>query len=154
MSESVLPIILTVGGMVLLFVVLTAVMLRMLFRLGAQGADQKLMAKLGNPEVLLRDDMANCFGVKSIGVVQLRGNGVLVLTRDVLAFQPWFRAEAIVIERARITAAKTSRSHLGKAIGRDLLAVEFTDPKQGDARDEVAWYVRTLPPWLAALRAS
>ncbi|MFV8752740.1 hypothetical protein ACNOYE_19500 [Nannocystaceae bacterium ST9] len=122
----------------------TAWSLLRLFRKGAREAEQRLLDKLGRPDVLLRDAAANGLGLRSLGPVQLRGNGVLLLTRDVLAFQPWFRSEPIVIERATITSAATKRSHLGKSIGRDLLAVEF-------AGDEYAWYVRALPPWLDAL---
>jgi hypothetical protein len=136
-----------VSGCVALFVVVMVFSLKRLFRQGAEKAERQLMALLGQPEVLLRDEMANCFGVTSRGVTQLRGNGVLLLTRDVLAFQPWFRDAPIVIERSRITAAKSARSQLGKTIGRDLLMVEFTE----DRPDSVAWYVRALPPWLKTL---
>lgn len=153
MSDPIL-IVLTTTGMVLLFVVIMVFSLKRLFRQGAEKAEQKLMTKLGHPTVVLRDEMANCFGVQSLGAMQLRGNGVLLLTREVLAFQPWFRnVEPIVIERARITV-KTTRGHLGKRIGRDLLLVEFTDDQHEGQGDSVAWYVRSLPPWLAALRSS
>jgi hypothetical protein len=149
-AGSVLPIVLTVVGCVLLSVVITGFGVRQILRKGAREAEQRLMAKLGQPSVLLRDESANCFGLTSLGVTQLRGNGVLVLTHEYLAFQPWFRGQAMVIPRATITAATTTRAHLGKTIGRELLLVEFSEG-QGDS---VAWYVRSLQPWLAALRSA
>lgn len=149
-SSDLLLIILAVSGCVALFLVIMVFSLRSLFRRGAQVAEQRLRDTLGQPAVLLRDESANFFGLTSRGATQLRGNGVLLLTHEVLAFQPWFREQAIVIPRASITVVKTTRSHLGKTIGRDLLTVEFAD----GPHDEVAWYVRTLPPWLTALRPS
>ena len=147
MSGSGISTVMVVVGCVLLFVVITGFGVRQLLRKGIREAEARLMAKLGQPSVLLRDEMANFFGLTSRGATQLRGNGVLLLTNDVLAFQPLFREDPILIPRKTISATKTVRSHLGKTIAHDLLFVEFAD-------DSVAWYVRSPQPWLAALRPS
>jgi hypothetical protein len=127
------------------FVGLTVFGVKRLLAKGIREAEQRLRERLGGEPFVLRDDMANSLGLRSRGPVQLRGNGVLVLTRQHLAFAPLFRNDPLVIELARIRRVDTTRSHLGKSIARDLLSVEFDD-------DQIVWFVRDLPAWLAALR--
>ncbi len=138
MSGSPPLIFLAAIGFGLVVLVVSVVSLLRLFSKLARDTEQRLMATLGQPKVVLRDTAANCFGLRSRGAVQARGNGVLLLTPDVLAFQLWVRGEPIVIERATISTVSTTRGRL---------VVEF----DGQA-DQITWYVRKLPPWLAALR--
>jgi hypothetical protein len=143
-SGPALPITLVITALVV-FAGLTFFGIKQLIAKGIRDAEQRLRERLVGEAILLRDDMANGFGLRSRGPVQLRGNGVLVLTRQHLAFAPLFRDDPIIIELARIRSVDTTRSHLGKSIARDLLSVEFDD-------DQIVWYVRDLPAWIAALR--
>lgn len=143
MSEALIPLALVVSAVVV-FVGLTVFGVKRLLAKGIREADLRLRELLVGEPILLRDDMANCLGLRSRGPTQLRGNGVLVLTRDRLAFAPLFRRDPILVELARIRSVGTTRSHLGKSIGRELLSVEYDD-------EQVVWFVRDLPHWLASL---
>ncbi len=95
------------------------------------------------------DDSANSFGVESRGAAQIRGNGCLALTADEVLFVMWLPLRELRISRDRITLVERARSHLGKRVGRPLLRVRFADDIGRD--DSVAWLVRDLPAWEAAL---
>jgi hypothetical protein len=113
-------------------------------------AEQQLDAALGGQPVQLRDSMANCFGLASLGRVQVRGNGSLALTRDTLGFQyALSKKPPLLIPRSAIQKVESTRSHLGKRVGRPLLTVHFLDAA-GNA-DVVAWLVRDLDRWSAEL---
>jgi hypothetical protein len=110
---------------------------------------EQVRARLGESEILVMDDLANCFGVESSGVTQIRGNGCLAATSDEVLFLMWTPRKEITIPRDRITAVERADSHLGKSIFRPLLRIRYTDD-QGRA-DSVAFAVRDLPAWEAAL---
>jgi hypothetical protein len=113
-------------------------------------AEQQLDAELAGRPVLLRDSMANFFGLASLGPVQLRGNGSLALTSDTLGFmRALSKKPPLLIPRSAIQKVETSRSHLGKTVGRPLLTVHFVN-SAGEV-DVVAWLVRDLDRWLAQL---
>lgn len=97
----------------------------------------------------LMDDAANFFGLTSIGAVQARGNGCLVLTDDELAFAQWMPQRMIRVRTRDIVAVEETRSHLGKSIARKLLLVRW---RSDGTDDSAAWFVRDLEGWLAALR--
>ncbi|MEZ5100316.1 MAG: hypothetical protein R3C15_11075 [Thermoleophilia bacterium] len=120
-------------------------LLRPLARPGAERA----RALLGGREPVLADELASCFGVESAGVTQLRGNGCLALGPDLLVFAMWLPRRDVVIPRTRIVEVDTTRGHLGKTVGRPLLRVAWT--REDGERDRVAWLVRDLDAWLAAL---
>ena len=110
---------------------------------------EEVRSRLGEGEILAIDESALCFGIESKGAFQLRGNGCLAATNDEVLFIMWLPHREISIPRAWITAVERAQSHLGKRIFRTLLRIGFTD-EQGRA-DSVAWYVRDLPAWEAAL---
>lgn len=120
-------------------------LLRPLARPGAARA----LGLLGGRDPVLVDELANCFGVESAGVTQLRGNGCLALGPDLLVFAMWLPKRDIVIPRNRIQAVDTAGSHLGKTVMRRLLRVAWT--REDGTQDRVAWFVRDLDAWLAAL---
>ena len=45
--------------------------------------------KLEKENILIFDDMANFFGLESLGIWKARGNGVLILTEEKLLFGMW-----------------------------------------------------------------
>lgn len=102
---------------------------------------------VGEPELV--DGFANCFGVESAGMAQIRGNGCLALGRSTLAFVMLLPRKTLVIPRDAITHVEVVRSHLGKSKGVKLLKVVF-DSETGST-DSVAWAVKDLDAWVAKL---
>ena len=90
-------------------------------------------------KIILQHNFAHFYGLESIGHIQNRGNGVLVLTPDQLFFLKALPRRELLIPLESITAIKNPRSHLGKSNIAKLLRVEFTDESGG--KDAVAWMV-------------
>ena len=104
---------------------------------------------LGPGAVVIQDETANFFGIESRGATQVRGNGHLATSTDDVVFVMWVPRRTIRIPRTAITRVHRKRSHLGKTVGHELLALEFTN---GDGEpDSAAWLVRDLASWEAAL---
>jgi hypothetical protein len=82
---------------------------------------------------------ANFFGLESLGMAQVRGNGVLVFTERELYFEMWIPKRVFRIPLASIEFVETPRSHLGKTKARPLLKVVFLN-ERGE-RDSMAWLV-------------
>jgi len=88
---------------------------------------------------LLEDYTAASFGLESLGRLQSRGNGALVLSPSELTFFQYRPERAFVIPLGRITAVELTRSHLGKATPRKIVRVRFTDDAGDD--DSLGVYV-------------
>lgn len=119
----------------------------MFFRKKRRRVAEEVRSRLGN--VVAIDDIANCFGLESKGAFQVRGNGCLAASQDELLFVMWYPRREILIDRELITSVERTKWHLGKSVFRPLLLVRFAD-EMGQP-DSVAWYVRDLPMWEAAL---
>jgi hypothetical protein len=101
------------------------------------------------PEAILRSDLAaNCFGVASKGVWQVRGNGALVLARDGLHFFMVLPADHFHVPVGTITGLSFRKHFLGKATIYDLLVVDF---EAGGRADSAAWFVRDPRGWREAI---
>lgn len=94
------------------------------------------------------DDMANFFGLGSIGAVQARGNGCLALTDDELAFAQWVPQRLVRVRLSDVLGVEETRSHLGKSVGRKLLLVRW---RVDGGEDCAAWFVHDLDGWRGAL---
>jgi hypothetical protein len=121
------------------------------FRKTRRKVAEEVRSRLGFDGIVAMDDMANCFGVESAGMAQIRGNGCLAATDEEILFLMWVPRKELRIPRGQVTAVERTRSHLGKTIFRDLLRVRFVN--DAGQPDSVAWYVRNLPEWDAALSA-
>ena len=108
--------------------------------------------ELEGQKTVLIDEMANCFGLESVGMMQVRGNGCLAATDEKILFVMWKPRKKLTIERARITGVEETKWHLGKSKGRTMLKVLFEND-QGK-QDSVAWLVADLKSWLSELRSS
>lgn len=100
----------------------------------------------------VRETDANSLGVESGGPWQVRGNGTLALTDEELLFAQWLPNRLLRIPRASIVEVTTTRSHLGKTIGYQLLKVIWM-PETGD-QDSIALWVKDLDDWIEALRSA
>lgn len=97
------------------------------------------------------DASANSFGVESGGMAQVRGNGCLGWNGRELLFVMWAPKREVHVPKGRILGVETTKSHLGKSKGVELLKVRFTN--DAGVEDSVAWMVRDVSGWVAALRS-
>jgi hypothetical protein len=95
-------------------------------------------------QILLEDDGANFFGKESVGVMQVRGNGALVLTANHLHFFMLAPHSEIRIPISSIREMKITKQHLYKVTPFDLLKVVFSE---NDRIDSVAWYLSDPILW-------
>ena len=95
-----------------------------------------------------RSEHVRGLGLESRGPKQVRGNGRLVLTNDELRFRMFVPDRETRIPLAAVTSVGSERTWLGKWVGRRLLRVRWTT---ADGDDAMAWEVRDLDGWIAAL---
>ena len=88
--------------------------------------------------ILRQHNLAQFFGRESLGHVQARGNGLLVLTGEELYFLQALPRREFVIPIESITEVSNPRSHLGKSNMCKLLRVDFVEKRKDDA---IAWNV-------------
>ena len=105
---------------------------------------EEIMQKHSKRGVRLKVD-ANFFGIESLGVIQVRGNGILLLTDTDLVFGMFRPTRDFLIPLALIEKIELEESHLTKTVFQPLLKVHFTTEK-GDA-DSVAYWVANPTEW-------
>jgi hypothetical protein len=111
---------------------------------------KEIIAKFQENEIIKVSESANYFGLESKGVKQIRGNGVLILTKEKLFFEMWVKPKTIVeIPINSIQKIESVKSHLRKRRFQKLLKVIFTNERRN--LDSVAWLVRDLDDWMQFL---
>ena len=110
---------------------------------------EELASRHAGEGVVRLTPRANFFGLASRGMGQVRGNGVLLLTRTSLRFVLLLPRREVTIPLESIRSVETPRSHLGKTVGMRLLKVTFSDD-QGQ-EDSAAWWVNDLDAWVEDL---
>ena len=111
---------------------------------------KEILAKFQESEIVKVSESANYFGLESKGVKQIRGNGVLILTKKKLYFEMWVRPKTVIeIPINSIQKIESVKSHLKKSRFKKLLKVIFTN-ERGNV-DSVAWLVRDLDEWIRFL---
>ncbi len=110
----------------------------------------EIIAKFQENEIVKVSESANYFGLESKGVKQIRGNGVLILTKEKLYFEMWVKPKTIVeIPIISIQKIESVKSHLRKSRFQKLLKIIFTNEQRNS--DSVAWLVRDLDDWMQFL---
>ncbi len=84
-------------------------------------------------------------------MAQVRGNGVLVLTKKELYFEMWMPKKILHISIRAIKEVTITKWHLKKSKGRPMLKVIFENGKK--AEDAVAWLLRDVEHWKSGLEA-
>ncbi len=139
---------LEIVGLVVLGVVVVVIVFGALSRLILHSMKGPLEARIaahyGPDEILLKDLGANSFGVESRGVLQGRGNGALVLTKDCLHFFRFIKGADLRVSIGEITEISFTKSHLGKATIYDLLKVRFS---VDGSTDSIALFLREPTAW-------
>ncbi len=134
---------------ILVFVALTSAVVLIPVSRRATRAATGLEEELGDS--IMRSANVNSLGLQSRGRGQVRGNGRLVLTSEELRFRQWVPQRETTIPLAAIISVETQRTWLGKWVGSKLLCVRWRT--SDGSEDAMAWQVRDLKGWLAALHA-
>ncbi len=92
---------------------------------------------------------ANFFGLRSAGMSQIRGNGILALFFDHIYFEMLLPKKELIIPLSSILDIDVKTSFLGKTRFRKLLVITYKD-KNGD-EDQAAWLISNLNEWLELL---
>lgn len=106
---------------------------------------EKILGKFHEQDIILSSIGANYFGQESLGVKQIRGNGVLILTDYELFFEMLIPSREIRIPLKDITKIDNPKWHLKKTRNRPLLKVYFINKNRKE--DSAAWQVRELENW-------
>jgi hypothetical protein len=106
-------------------------------------------AALEGEDVLMKSMQASCFGVTSEGKNQVRGDGILALTDERLAFFMFSPKKTISIPREKITGVGTPASFLGKTLISPLLEVRFKN--EADEDDSTGFWMRDVLDWKSVL---
>jgi len=107
---------------------------------------------LGDEHIILREAGAPLFGIRSLGAGQIRGNGVLTLTKQRLHFLMWLPRRELSIPRERIITVETPKSFMGRSVFRDLLQVNYMN-EDGEP-DAAAWAASDPAEWRAFLAST
>ncbi len=110
--------------------------------------ESKALKKFNRKDIIKASPIANYFGRKSRGGLQIRGNGVLVLTKKGLSFTMAFPEKEYYIPIETITGVSLPKSFNGRTIFMPLLQVDFIE----NGRDEsIAWAVKEPKKWKKAI---
>ena len=101
--------------------------------------------KYRNKDILIADDISNFFGLESAGVWKVRGNGVLLLTKEDLFFGMWKPKRDLLIPVKSIIDITNPKSHMHRSVYKPLLKVIFRN--ENEEQDSAAWYIRKLDAW-------
>jgi len=112
----------------------------------------EIYEKFKDKEILISDDKANFFGLESLGVWKVRGNGVLLLAKEELFFGMWKPKRDLLILVRNIIEISNPKSHMHRSVYRPLLKIVFKNDR-GES-DSAAWYVRELNKWNQILNES
>ena len=112
-------------------------------RIFSKSVDE-IMKKYAKQGVRMKGN-ANFFGIESHGVMQIRGNGILLLTETDLVFGMFRPNREFTIPLDKIEKIELADSHLSKTVFQPLLKVYFTN-EEGDM-DSVAWWLANPTEW-------
>ena len=121
-------------------------------RRGLAAAAREATTALGGAATL-REGTVRSMGLASGGASRLRGTGHLAVAEHEVVFVLVAPRRTLRIPRDAIAAVDTTRVHHGRATGRSLVRVRFTDDAGGE--DAIAFDVgrRSLEAWREALAA-
>lgn len=139
------PLLLSVGFALLVFVA-AGLLLRSRFR----KARREVYSRYPEHARLLTAPMANFFGLRSSGMKQVRGNGILLLTGSEIFFRMLLPSRELRIPLGSVASLETPRSFLGKSKGRKLLQVNYTSFEGKE--DSAAWLVPDPDRWVKMVR--
>ncbi len=130
--------------------ILTGILARITLGLVRSNLVSRVRARYRPDQILLEDRGANFFGRQSAGVLQVRGNGSLVLTATDLHFFMLVPKSEICIPLSSIREMTITKHHLHKVTPFDLLKLVFSE---SDQIDSIAWYLSDPIMWKKRIEA-
>lgn len=112
---------------------------------------KELLAIVPQEAILMVSSSANFFGVASRKGRQIRGNGVLAVTREQVVFLQWVPKKRLTIPIRSISHVSSVKAFNGKTRFRPLLKIEFTD--EIGQQEAGGWLVTNLDQWLNTLKS-
>ena len=112
---------------------------------------RSILERHKNKEIILTSIGANFFGQESIGLKQVRGNGILILTEQEVIFEMWIPKKELFIPLSTIKKIEIAKWHLKKTKSRPLLKIHFINDK--GALDSAAWLISDLEDWIQAIKS-
>ena len=110
----------------------------------------ELQSTFAFDEIIYEEDMANFMGIKSLGMTQIRGNGIFIILSDKLFFSLFFPRKDIEIPRSSITGIRTEKAFLGKTKFKPLVVIDFTS--ESGSKDSVGFLVAEPETVIATLQ--
>ena len=110
---------------------------------------REIISKFQEEEILEISLFSNFYGITSKKFKQIRGNGVLILTKDKIFFGMFIPKIEIKIPLKSIIEVKTPKWFLGKTRFRLTLVIVFIN-EEGKT-DSAGWEVRNLDRWVARI---
>lgn len=147
LSIVLMVLVIVAGVLVLLVAIFVPILI--VIRTRGRRVEGEMRRRYGE-SILLIDRLARSFGVESQGLAQIRGNGCLVATPEVLAFSMWVPRRDLVIRRADIESVEIARTHLGK-VGAVLPLVKVRFRNSAGGTDSIAWQLREPERWVEVL---
>ncbi len=109
---------------------------------------ESILLKFQNKNILAVSSSVNYFGRESLGMKQVRGNGILVLTNNELYYQMLLPRKELSIPVDHIIGIEDPVSFLGKSRSKPLLKVYFNTEK---GTDSAAWLLENVNQWKSLL---
>lgn len=137
-----LPLVL---GIIAIIIVVNLVLYKFVFgKIKKMQAASAKMAEedLSGKEIKYGEELANFFGQESLGMAQVRGNGILRITQDEIYFRMLMPSRVFRFPINGIKNVETVKSFLGKTKFVPLMKVTFTN-EHGES-DSVAFLVRNM----------
>ena len=110
---------------------------------------QEVMKNFTDSEILGVTSKANFFGVLSKGKMQIRGNGILILTMNQIYFELWKPNRKYTIPITQIKSVSHPKWFLGKSKFRNLLRIDFVN--ESHENDAIAWLIPDLSQWESSI---
>ena len=109
----------------------------------------QVLQKFAGQKIYGISSNVNFFGQESLGMLQARGKGILVLAEKELFFSMLAPKKEFSIPFEKMLGIETPKSYLGKTKGKALLQVNFENAE--GKKDSMAWLVGKLSLWQQAL---
>jgi hypothetical protein len=110
----------------------------------------EIIDKFNGKNIIISLNIANFFGQQSHKSLQIRGNGVLILTQEELYFEMLHPKKVLQIPTSAIIKVEITKSFLHKSAFKKLLKIMFQN--ESGEEDAVAWWVSSLDEWIEELQ--
>lgn len=111
-----------------------------------QKRTNEILDKFKDKDIIISTNNANFFGQQSLKSFQIRGNGVLVLTKEELYFEMWHPKKIVQIPITAIIKIESTKSFIHKTFFRKLLKIIFQN--ENGEEDATVWWVSSLNDWI------